>query len=151
MLHLRRRVLATLLLGALAAPGLVAQSTYQQRGNNLPPVPKDEFTPLPRRFDFTDSASDDLHTLWNRSVAAGTGFITLFYLLGVPLIMFEGGFRVFGFTLLALWIVIGKVCWMLGFGALLLSKLGQDEASAAAPSAGTTPAGVYPPPAPSTM
>ena len=42
MLHLRRRVLATLLLGALAAPGLVAQSTYQQRGNNLPPVPKDE-------------------------------------------------------------------------------------------------------------
>ena len=71
MLHLRRRVLATLLLGALAAPGLVAQSTYQQRGNNLPPVPKDEFTPLPRRFDFTDSASDDLHTLWNRSVAAG--------------------------------------------------------------------------------
>jgi len=84
-------------------------------------------------------------------IAAGTGFITLFYLLGVPLIMFEGGFRVFGFTLLALWIVIGKVCWMLGFGALLLSKLGQDEASATSPSAGTTPAGVYPPPAPSTM
>ena len=53
-------------------------------------------------------------------IAAGTGFVTLFYLLGVPLIAFEGGFRMFGFTLLALWIVVGKVCWMLGFGALLL-------------------------------
>ena len=62
-------------------------------------------------------------------IAAGTGFVTLFYLLGVPLIAFEGGFRMFGFTLLALWIVVGKVCWMLGFGALLLSRLGQDDSA----------------------
>ncbi len=59
-------------------------------------------------------------------IAAGTGFITLFFVLGVPLIAFEGMFRVVGFSLLALWLVVGKVCWMLGFGALLLSRLGQE-------------------------
>ncbi len=84
-------------------------------------------------------------------IAAGTGFVTLFYVLGVPLIAFEGGFRMFGFALLALWLVIGKVCWMIGFGALLLSRLGQDD-QANAVHAGTIPASpVYPPPSPQTM
>jgi len=83
-------------------------------------------------------------------IAAGTGFVTLFYLLGVPLIAFEGGFRMFGFTLLALWIVVGKVCWMLGFGALLLSRLGQDD-SASAASAAAPPSPAYPPLNPQTM
>lgn len=57
--------------GLALSQALTAQSTYQQRGNNLPPVPRDEFTPLPRRFDFSASASADLHALWDRSVAAG--------------------------------------------------------------------------------
>jgi hypothetical protein len=83
-------------------------------------------------------------------IAAGTGFVTLFYLLGVPLIAFEGGFRMFGFTLLALWIVVGKVFWMLGFGALLLSRLGQDD-SASAASAAAPPSPAYPPLNPQTM
>jgi hypothetical protein len=81
-------------------------------------------------------------------IAAGTGFVTLFYVLGVPLIALEGGFRMFGFTLLALWIVVGMVCWMLGFGALLLSRLGQDENGAAAPAASVPPTPVYPAPNP---
>ncbi len=59
-------------------------------------------------------------------IAAGTGFITLFLLLGLPLIALEGGFRVLGFSLIALWLVVGKVCWMIGFGALLLSRFGQE-------------------------
>ena len=62
--------------------------------------------------------------LW--PIVAGTGFITLFFLLAMPLIALEGAFRVAGFGLLALWVVIGKVCWMVGFGALLLSRFGQD-------------------------
>lgn len=83
-------------------------------------------------------------------IAAGTGFITLFYIVGVPLIAFEGGFRMFGFTLLALWIVIGKVCWMLGFGALLLSRLGQEDGGNAVP-VGTMAPPPYPAPNPQTM
>ena len=59
-------------------------------------------------------------------IAAGTGFITLFLLLGLPLLAFEGGFRMLGFGLIILWLVVGKVCWMIGFGALLLSRFGQD-------------------------
>lgn len=59
-------------------------------------------------------------------IAAGTGFITLFFLLALPLIALEGAFRVAGFGLLALWVVIGKLCWMIGFGALLLSRFGQE-------------------------
>lgn len=73
-------------------------------------------------------------------IAAGTGFITIFFLAGVPLIAFEGGFRVVGFSLLALWLVVGKVCWMLGFGALLLSRLGQEN-GAREESPPWTPAG----------
>ena len=60
-------------------------------------------------------------------LAAGTGFITLFFVLGMPLIAFEGGFRVVGFSLLALWVIVGMVSWMIGLGALLLSRLGQEE------------------------
>ena len=59
-------------------------------------------------------------------IAAGTGFITLFLVLGLPLIALEGGFRMLGFGLIALWLVVGKVCWMMGLGALLLSRFGQD-------------------------
>ena len=59
-------------------------------------------------------------------IAAGTGFITLFFLLSLPLIALEGAFRVAGFGLLALWLVVGKLCWMIGFGALLLSRFGQE-------------------------
>lgn len=92
-------------------------------------------------------------------IAAGTGFITMFMLLGVPLIALEGGFRLVGFSLIALWIVVGKVCWMLGFGALLLSRLGQENGTrdagawhpgSATPSPGVPPAAVpaAPPPMP---
>jgi hypothetical protein len=59
-------------------------------------------------------------------IAAGTGFITLFLVLGLPLIALEGGFRMLGFGLIALWLVVGKVCWMIGLGALLLSRFGQE-------------------------
>ena len=83
--------------------------------------------------------------------AAGTGFVTLFYLLGVPLIAFEGGFRMFGFALLALWMVIGMVCWMLGFGALLLSRLGQDDQPNAVHTGAMPVSPVYPAPNPQTM
>src|SRR5688572_25276139 len=77
-------------------------------------------------------------------IAAGTGFITLFFLLSLPLIALEGAFRVAGFGLLALWIVIGKLCWMIGFGALLLSRFGQepgvrDEGGAWTPASPTGP------------
>ena len=84
-------------------------------------------------------------------IAAGTGFVTLFYVLGVPLIALEGGFRMFGFTLLALWVVVGMVCWMLGFGALLLSRLGQDENGAGAPAPSASPSPAYPAPIPPVM
>ena len=100
-------------------------------------------------------------------IAAGTGFITLFLLLGLPLIALEGGFRMVGFGFILLWAVVGKVCWMIGFGALLLSRFGQEPASresgsqwspagpstpgspgsgasSTVPSAATTPASVYP-------
>jgi hypothetical protein len=59
-------------------------------------------------------------------IAAGTGFITLFLLLGFPMLALEGGFRMLGFGLITLWLVIGKVCWMIGLGALLLSRFGQE-------------------------
>ncbi len=84
-------------------------------------------------------------------IAAGTGFVTLFYLLGVPLIAFEGGFRMFGFALLALWMVIGMVCWMLGFGALLLSRLGQDDQPSAVHTGAVPVSPVYPAPNPQAL
>ena len=84
-------------------------------------------------------------------IAAGTGFVTLFYMLGVPLIAFEGGFRMFGFALLALWIVVGKVCWMIGFGALLLSRLGQDNGAATMPAGTMSVPPPDPTPNPQTM
>jgi len=59
-------------------------------------------------------------------IAAGTAFVTLFYAIGVPLMAMEGTGRVFGFGFLLLWLVIGTVCWMMGLGALLLSRLGQE-------------------------
>jgi hypothetical protein len=62
--------------------------------------------------------------LW--PIAAGTGFITLFFLLSLPLMALEGAFRIVGFGLFILWVVIGKVCWMIGFGALLISRFGQE-------------------------
>jgi hypothetical protein len=62
-------------------------------------------------------------------VAAGTSFVTLFYLIGVPLTALEGVGRVIGVGFLVLWVVIGTVCWMLGLGALLLSRLGQEDRS----------------------
>jgi hypothetical protein len=59
-------------------------------------------------------------------IAAGTAFVTLCYAIGVPLMAMEGTGRVFGFGFLLLWLVIGTVCWMMGLGALLLSRLGQE-------------------------
>jgi hypothetical protein len=59
-------------------------------------------------------------------IAAGTAFVTVFYAIGVPLMSLEGTGRVFGFGFLLLWLVIGTVCWMMGLGALLLSRLGQE-------------------------
>ncbi|MEO6461796.1 MAG: hypothetical protein ABIP29_01855 [Candidatus Eisenbacteria bacterium] len=82
-------------------------------------------------------------------IAAGTGFITLFLLLGLPLIALEGGFRVLGFALIALWIVVGMVCWMIGFGALLLSRFGQDPGRRESGQwypAGSPGTGMQPPP-----
>jgi len=81
-------------------------------------------------------------------IAAGTGFVTLFYMVGVPLIAFEGGFRMIGFALLALWIVVGKVCWILGFGALLVSRLGQEADASAKPSTSAAPPSSPPNPSP---
>lgn len=87
-------------------------------------------------------------------IAAGTGFVTLFLLLGLPLIALEGGFRMLGFGLIILWLVVGKVCWMIGFGALLLSRFGQDPGRgeggqwypAGSPDAGLSPSSSSPPP-----
>ena len=86
-------------------------------------------------------------------LALGTGFVTLFFVMGMPLIALEGGFRMVGFSLLALWIVVGMVCWMIGLGALLLSRFGQEEVPRDVPTwnpAGPSgPSGaIYPPPAP---
>ena len=78
-------------------------------------------------------------------IAAGTGFITLFLLLGLPLMAIEGGFRVLGFALVILWLVVGKVCWMIGFGALLLSRFGQEPGR---DPGQWIPAGTAGPPAP---
>ena len=64
-------------------------------------------------------------------IAAGTAFVTVFYAVGVPLMSLEGTGRVFGFGFLLLWLVIGTVCWMMGLGALLLSRLGQGPAAPA--------------------
>lgn len=68
--HLVRSCALGLVLLSLDAMAGWAQATWQ-RGNALPPPPKPEFSQLPRRFDFTDSASAELHALWERSVAAG--------------------------------------------------------------------------------
>jgi len=68
-------------------------------------------------------------------IAAGTAFVTVFYAIGVPLMSLEGTGRVFGFGFLLLWLVIGTVCWMMGLGALLLSRLGQGP-NAPAPRGG---------------
>jgi hypothetical protein len=75
-------------------------------------------------------------------IAAGTAFVTLFYAIGVPLMSMEGTGRVFGFGFLLLWLVIGTVCWMMGLGALLLSRLGQE------PTPSTTPRSQWAPAAP---
>jgi hypothetical protein len=66
-------------------------------------------------------------------IAAGTALVTLFYAIGVPLMALEGTGRVFGFGFLLLWLVIGTVCWMMGLGALLLSRIGQEPAPATPP------------------
>src|SRR5688572_12581785 len=90
-------------------------------------------------------------------IAAGTGFITMFLLLGLPLIALEGGFRVLGFGLITLWLVVGMVCWMIGLGALLLSRFGQEPGPGdggqwypASTSGPTAPAGPTSPVSPST-
>ena len=80
-------------------------------------------------------------------IAVGTGFVTLFLVVGLPLIALEGGFRMIGFTLIALWLVVGKVCWMIGLGALLLSRFGQ-EPGAREPGSQWSPAGPSDPRAP---
>lgn len=88
-------------------------------------------------------------------IAAGTALVTLFYAIGVPLMSMEGTGRVFGFGFLLLWLVIGTVCWMMGLGALLLSRIGQEPAPAtprgsqwapAAPPSPPTPPSPPPPP-----
>lgn len=82
-------------------------------------------------------------------VAAGTAFVTVFYLIGVPLMALEGAGRVVGVGFLVLWVVIGTVCWMLGLGALLLSRVGQEdrsrEGSQWMPGARPNPASPFPP------
>jgi len=80
-------------------------------------------------------------------IAAGTGFVTVFYAIGVPLMSLEGTGRVFGFGFLLLWLVIGTVCWMMGLGALLLSRLGQGP-NAPAPRGGQWAPTPAPPSAP---
>ena len=79
-------------------------------------------------------------------IAAGTAFVTVFYAIGVPLMSLEGTGRVFGFGFLLLWLVIGTVCWMMGLGALLLSRLGQGPNTTAPRASQWAPAA--PPPAP---
>lgn len=44
-----------------------AQTASEQRGNNIPPPPKPEWTPLPARFQFEPEASEALHRLWTLS------------------------------------------------------------------------------------
>jgi hypothetical protein len=85
-------------------------------------------------------------------IAAGTAFVTLFYAIGVPLMAMEGTGRVFGFGFLLLWLVIGTVCWMMGLGALLLSRIGQEPALPQAPPRGSqwAPASPPTPPVPPT-
>jgi hypothetical protein len=58
-------------------------------------------------------------------ILAGTAFVTIFYVLGVPFLSGSGFVRVLGVVMLAIWVLVGTVCWKLGFGALLLSRLGQ--------------------------
>jgi hypothetical protein len=81
-------------------------------------------------------------------IAAGTAFVTVFYAIGVPLMALEGTGRVFGFGFLLLWLVIGTVCWMMGLGALLLSRLGQEPTVAAPRGSQWAPAAPPPPPPP---
>lgn len=81
-------------------------------------------------------------------IAAGTAFVTMFYAIGVPLMALEGTGRVFGFGFLLLWLVIGTVCWMIGLGALLLSRMGQEPATATARTSQWATAGPPPPPIP---
>jgi ketosteroid isomerase-like protein len=81
-------------------------------------------------------------------IAAGTALVTLFYAIGVPLMSLEGTGRVFGFGFLLLWLVIGTVCWMMGLGALLLSRIGQEPASATPRGSQWAPAAPPSPPAP---
>jgi len=82
-------------------------------------------------------------------ILTGTGFVTLFYAIGVPLLAIEGTGRVFGVGFLILWLVVGTVCWMMGLGALLLSRIGQEPrsrtggqwaTSGAAPTSASAPA-----------
>lgn len=82
-------------------------------------------------------------------VAAGTAFVTVFFLVGVPLMALEGPGRVVGVGFLVLWLVIGTVCWMMGLGALLLSRLGQEERGREGSqwAGGARPAPSSPPPA----
>jgi hypothetical protein len=79
-------------------------------------------------------------------IAAGTAFVTLFYAIGVPLMALEGTGRVFGFGFLLLWLVIGTVCWMMGLGALLLSRIGQEPTVATTTKSQWAPAAPPPPP-----
>jgi hypothetical protein len=83
-------------------------------------------------------------------IAAGTGFVTLFYAVGVPLMAHEGAGRVFGLGFIVLWLVIGTVCWMLGLGALLVTRIGQTPPgeAASAPFTPSTPTPPYAPPSP---
>jgi len=81
-------------------------------------------------------------------IAAGTGFVTLFYAVGVPLMAHEGAGRVFGLGFVVLWLVIGTVCWMLGLGALLVTRIGQAPPGQIVPAAPGSPAPPYAPPAP---
>jgi hypothetical protein len=79
-------------------------------------------------------------------ITAGTAFVTLFYAIGVPLMAHEGAGRVLGLGFMVLWLVIGTVCWVMGLGALLLTRIGQaPHAAPAVPAA--PPAPEAPPPA----
>ncbi len=76
-------------------------------------------------------------------ILAGTAFVTLFYLVGVPFLSGSGFARVIGVGFIALWLLIGTVCWKIGFGALMLSRLGQGPRS---PESQWYPASSTPPP-----
>jgi hypothetical protein len=66
-------------------------------------------------------------------ILAGTAFVTIFYVLGVPFLSGSGFVRVLGVVMLAIWVLVGTVCWKLGFGALLLSRLGQGPRQPGSP------------------